>query len=134
MQEPKMVSDIFAIGFIALIWIMVFFASAPRKKKPKVYDGISPIKSTPTPPKQPKPIKPAAAPAKPKAKPGINPDTLKAMHIQADAERRIGEALWRKAEHTPDPVKRARLEKQAANSDVRFNNILDRIDKLIKIE
>ena len=128
MQEPKMVSDALAIGFIAFIWIMVFWISTPRKKKkPKVYNKARNIKPVPAQPKQPKP---AAAPEKPKAKPSINPDTLKAMHIQADAERRIGEALWRKAERTPDPVKHARLEKQAANSDVRFNNILDRIDKL----
>lgn len=128
MQGPEMVSDAFAIGFIAFIWFIVFWVSTPRKKKkPKAYDEVRIIKPAPTKPKQ---QRPAAAPAKPKAKPGINPDTLKAMHIQADAERRIGEALWRKAEHTPDPVKRARLEKQAANSDVRFNNILDRIDRL----
>lgn len=131
MHQPEMVSDAFAIGFIAFIWFIVFWVSTPRKKqKPKVYDEVRIVKSVPAQPKQPKPVKPAAAPAKPKAKPGINPDTLKAMHIQADAERKIGEALWRKAERTPDPVKRARLEKQAATSDVRFNNILDRIDKL----
>lgn len=128
MQGPEMVSDAFAIGFIAFIWLTVFWVSTPRKKKkPEVYDKVRIIKPAPTKPKQ---QKPAAAPEKPKSKPGINPDTLKAMHIQADAERRIGEALWRKAEHTPDPVKRARLEKQAATSEVRFNNILDRIDKL----
>ena len=131
MQEPKMVSYAFAIGFIAFIWFIVFWVSTPRKKKkPKAYDEVRITKPIPAKPKQQTPVKPAAAPAKPKAKPGINPDTLKSMHIQADAERRIGEALWRKAEHTPDPVKRARLEKQAATSDVRFNNILDRIDKL----
>lgn len=131
MQEPKTVSDAFAIGFIVFIWIIVFWVSTPRKrKKPKVYDEVRIAKPVPAKPKQQKPVKPAAAPAKPKAKPSINPDTLKAMHIQADAERKIGEALWRKAERTPDPVKRARLEKQAATSDVRFNNILDRIDKL----
>lgn len=131
MQGPEMVSDAFAIGFIAFIWLTVFWVSTPRKKKkPEVYDGVRIVKPVPAQPKQPKSVKPVAAPAKPKPKQTINPDTLKAMHIQADAERRIGEALWRKAEHTPDPVKRARLEKQAATSDVRFNNILDRIDKL----
>lgn len=128
MQEPKMVGDAFAIGFIAFIWITVFWVSTPRKKqKPKAYDEVRIVKPVPAQPKQPKP---AAAPPKPKPKQPINPDTIKAMHIQADAERKIGEALWRKAERTPDPVKRARLEKQAATSDVRFNNILDRIDKL----
>lgn len=131
MQEPKMVSDAFAIGFIAFIWITVFWISTPRKKKKsEVYDEVRIIKPVPAQPKQPKPVKPAATPPKLKPKQTINPDTLKAMHIQADAERKIGEALWRKAERTPDPVKRARLEKQAATSDVRFNNILDRIDKL----
>lgn len=121
MHQPETVSDVFAIALIAFIWFMVFWASTPHKKqKPDPCSGVKIIKTVPAPPKQPKP----------KAKPGINPDTLKAMHIQADAERKIGEALWRKAERTPDPVKRARLEKQAATSDVRFNNILDRIDKL----
>lgn len=131
MQDPKMASDTFAIGFIAFIWITVFWVSTPRKKqKTKVYDEVRIINPSPAKPKQQKPVKPAAAPAKSKPKQTINPDTLKAMHIQADAERKIGEALWRKAERTPDPVKRARLEKQAATSEVRFNNILDRIDKL----
>ena len=130
MQEPKMVSDAFVIGFIAFIWIMVFWVSTLRKKKPMAHDEVRMVKPIPSKPKEAKPIKPTAPPAKPKAKPGINPNTLKAMHIQADAERKIGEALWRKAEHTADPVKRARLEKQAATSEVRFNNILDRIDKL----
>ena len=81
--------------------------AAPRPKPPKV----EPVKS----------VKPT--------KPQVNPETLKAMHKQADAERAIAEALERKMLHTPDPVKHARLEKQAANSWLRFNKILDQIDK-----
>ena len=68
----------------------------------------------------------AARPAKP---PRISPETIEALHKQADAERRIAEALERKAQYTPDPVQSARIEKQAAAAWVRFNQILDRIDK-----
>lgn len=78
---------------------------------------------------RPKPKPAQKAPEKPQ-KPSINPDTLKAMHIQADAERAIADALERKAQREPDPIKRARIEKQIANSNLRFNNILDKIDKL----
>lgn len=129
MQEPKMISDALAIGIIAYIWIMVFIAANPRKKKKKVeqYNEIRIVKPVPVPAKPiaPPPIKPH----KPH-KPEINPETLKAMHLQADAERAIYEALKRKAAYTTDPVKRARLEKQAVNSNLRFNVILDKIDKL----
>jgi hypothetical protein len=52
------------------------------------------------------------------------------MHKQADAERAIAEALEHKAQYITDPVKRARIEKQAALSWTRFNKILDTIDKL----
>ena len=77
------------------------------------------------------PHNPTAAP-KPKAprKPTISPETLIAMHIQAEKEQAIAEALERKAKYIPDPVKRARIEKQAANSWVRFNSILDKLEKL----
>lgn len=80
----------------------------------------------------PKPKPPKAEPAKPTrpAKPQVNPETLKAMHKQADAERAIAEALERKMLRTTDPVKHARLEKQAANSWLKFNKILDQIDKI----
>lgn len=76
---------------------------------------------------KPKPTK--KAPEKPK-KPGPSQETIEAMHKQADAERAIAEALERKAQHITDPVKRARISKQAANSWLRFNKILDQIDKL----
>jgi len=84
-----------------------------------------PVKLVPIPaPKQPKPN------PKTPVKPAINPETLKAMHIQADAERGIAEALECKAKSEIDPVKRARIEKQAALAWVRFNTILDKIDRI----
>lgn len=58
------------------------------------------------------------------------PETIAAMHKQADAERAIAGAIECKAQRTHDPIKRARLEKQVANSWLRFNQILDKIDKL----
>lgn len=80
--------------------------------------------------KEPKqPIKPA----KP-SKPGPSPETVEAMHRQADAERAIAEALERKAQHVTDPVKRARIDKQASNSWLRFHRILDQVDKLTASE
>lgn len=87
---------------------------------------VTPIKA------QAKPKPAAKAPEKPRkpVKPGPSADTIKAMHKQADAERAIAEALERKAQHITDPVKRARISKQAANSWLRFNKILDQIDKL----
>lgn len=75
-----------------------------------------------------KPQQPVKQPANP-PKNIPSPDTLKALHTLADAERGIAETLERKMQYTPDPVKRARLEKQAANSWYRFNSILDKIDK-----
>lgn len=74
--------------------------------------------------------KPAQKPVKQPVKPSINPETIRAMHLQADAERGIAEALELKAQRITDPIKRARLESQAANSWLRFNKILDKIDKL----
>lgn len=131
MQEPKMVSDTFAIGFIAFIWFMVFMVAAPRKKKRNPYDELRIVQPIPAMPKKTKPVKPVSTKsAKPKETNKINPDTLKAMHIQADAERAIADALSHKAQREKDPVKKARIEKQIANSNLRFNNILDKIDKL----
>ena len=84
----------------------------------------------PKPPTLPKPIqKPGEKPTKPKP-PKASPETIEAMHKQADAERAIAEALEHKAQYITDPVKRARIEKQAALSWTRFNKILDTIDKL----
>lgn len=74
---------------------------------------------------------PAAVPAQPAPSkpPKVSPETVEALHKQADAERHVAEALERKARYTPDPVKSARIEKQAALAWVRFNKILDQIDK-----
>lgn len=77
-----------------------------------------------------KPIQtPTSKPKKPK-RATISPETIEAMHKQADAERALAEALERKAQYVSDPVKRARIESQAANSWKRFNSILDKIDSL----
>ena len=59
-----------------------------------------------------------------------NPETLKALHVQADAELRLAEALEKKASAESDPVKQARIKKQAALCWVRFNTVLDKIDRL----
>jgi hypothetical protein len=84
-------------------------------------------------PEQPQ-TKPAQRkPTKPKPKPTkspTNPETIKAMHEQADAVRELATALERKAQRISDPIKRAQIEKQAADNWVRFNKILDQIDKL----
>ena len=131
---------IFVILPVIIIWPDLFPKDKPEPPR------INPIQYSPP---KPKPVKP---PEKPKASletldkicrsaqlqqvakrytiPDINPETLKAMHKQADAERAIAEALEGKAQRTHDTIKRARLEKQAANSWVRFNKILDQIDKL----
>ena len=79
---------------------------------------------------QPVTPKPATKPANKPKKPKASPETLEAMHKQADAERAIAEASEHKAPYITDPVKRARIEKQAQTSWLRFNQILDRIDKL----
>lgn len=81
-------------------------------------------------PTLPKPVqKPIEAPTKPK-RAKVSPETIEAMHKQADAERAIAEALEHKAQYITDPIKRARIEKQAALSWTQFNKLLDRIDKL----
>ena len=98
--------------------------ASDRKKRPPeppiIIHNVKPRKA---------PAKPAAVKPKP-ARPAPSPDTIKAMHIQADAERAIAEALQRRADREPDTVKRARIERQVANSWLRFNKILDQIDKL----
>lgn len=110
-------------GFAWFMWQEI----KPARKASE-YD--KPIQRKPIAAPKPKPPKPEPVkPAKP-TKPQINPETLKAMHKQADAERGIAEALERKMLHTPDPIKHARLEKQAANSWLRFNKVLDQIDKI----
>jgi hypothetical protein len=98
-------------------------------KEAKHAQCIEPI-TKPRPPVTPKPIQaPVEKPTKPK-RATISPETIEAMHKQADAERAIAEALEHKAQYITDPVKRARIEKQAALSWTRFNKILDNIDKV----
>lgn len=132
MYEPDTFKAISAglllIGGFAL---MLYRANKPARKeseynKPVYYTPIAAPKPKPT-TKKPEPKKPE--PKQP-ARPQTSPETIIAMHKQADAERAIAEALERKMLHTPDPIKHARLEKQAANSWVKFNKILDQIDKL----
>lgn len=94
------------------------------KKARKAADYNRVVIHTPT---AQKPVKEAVK--KPK-KPTTSPETIEAMHKQADAERAIAEALEHKAQYITDPVKRARIEKQAATAWTQFNKILDRIDKL----
>ena len=79
---------------------------------------------------QPVTPKPITKPVNKSKKPTTSPETIEAMHKQADAERAIAEALEHKAQYITDPVKRARIEKQAALSWTQFNKILDRIDRL----
>lgn len=98
-------------------------------KEAKYTQHFEPI-TKPKPPVTPKPVQmPIERPTKPKL-PKASPETIEAMHKQADAERAIAEALEHKAQYITDPVKRARIEKQAALSWTRFNKILDTIDKL----
>ena len=100
-----------------------------KKPKEPEYRHFEPI-AKPKPPVKPEPIqKPVEKPTKPKP-PKASPETIEAMHKQADAERAIAEALEHKAQYITDPVKRARIEKQAALSWTQFNKLLDRIDKL----
>lgn len=122
------------IALFALVCHLALVEPKKHKKQKNQYNEIraelpriSAQKATPKPVESPK--KPRGGSSKPD-KPGPSKETIKAMHVQADAERAIAEALERKAEHTPDPVKRARIARQAANSWLRFNKILDQIDKI----
>lgn len=114
---------------------VIFFLAeySKARKEPEQFNDIYSRPKAPPPvitsKKKPKPKHPQKTPEKPK-KPEINPETLKAMHLQADAERAVADALKRKAQREPDPIRRARIEKQVANSNLRFNKILDQIDKL----
>lgn len=119
-------TNLYAIGLFLIIFgiPLACTLAIDRKKKP------------PEPPiiiHYAKPSKPPAklATVKPKpTRPGPSPETIEAMHKQADAERAIAEALQRRADRESDPVKRARIERQVTNSWLRFNKILDQIDKL----
>ena len=112
-------------GMVLACYVGIKETEKPTRKKADRHEirTATPIKA----PAKPKPA--AKAPEKPR-KPGPSQETIKAMHKQADAERAIAEALERKAQHITDPVKRARIDKQAINSWLRFNKILDQIDKL----
>ena len=97
---------------------------AKQTAKATAYIRPEPV-TRPKPPTLPKPIqKPIEKPTKPKP-PKASPETIEAMHKQADAERAIAEALEHKAQYLTDPVKRARIEKQAALSWTQFNKLLD---------
>lgn len=130
MYEPNIFSAI--AGGLALFGGFAFFLYQEIKPPRKKSEYNKPREYIPHAAPKPKPVqpKPAQKPVKQPVKAQINPETLKAMHKQADAERGIAEALERKMLHTPDPIKHARLEKQSANSWLRFNKILDQIDKL----
>ena len=115
-------------GGIGLYLHRACFKSDDKPKEPerKHFESIA----KPKPVTVSKPVQtPTEKPIKPKP-PKASPETIEAMHKQADAERAIAEALGHKAQYITDPVKRARIEKQAALSWTRFNKILDSIDKL----
>ena len=130
LEDFKTIGALIAIAGPIALWMYGEFK--PKKpRKGSEFDEVRiaiPIKAPPKKPAKPA-QKPAEKPAKP-LKPGPSADTIKAMHIQADAERAIAEALQRRADREPDAVKRARIERQVANSWLRFNKILDHIDKL----
>lgn len=116
-------------GGFAIICITSVIDKPKKKPKEPEYRRFEPI-AKPMPPVTPKPVQtPTEKPVKPKP-PKASPETIEAMHKQADTERAIAEALEHKAQYITDPVKRARIEKQAALSWTRFNKILDSIDKL----
>lgn len=101
-----------------IIWPEINKPTKPHKPTKHVQTAVKPVKQIAK-----------AAPVKP-TKHSPAPETIAAMHKQADAERAIAEAIEHKIQRVHDPIKRARLEKQAANSWLRFNQILDIIDKL----
>lgn len=124
---PSWVYIVAAAWFIFICYLAVNEPWANRREKKSKHNA--PQTNTkpynPSKPKaKPKPVQNTTKPCKRLP----SPETLEAMHKQADAERAIAEALYRKASYTPDPVKRARLEKQAAAAETRFNSILDKID------
>ena len=130
MEDFKTIGAIIAIAGPIALWMYGEFK--PKKpRKGSEFDEVRIVPPVKAPPK--KPVKPASKPAEKSTKPtkpGPSADTIKAMHIQADAERAIAEALQRRADREPDAVKRARIQRQVANSWLRFNKILDQIDKL----
>ena len=124
---------IVTISLLSIIFI-IKACIQNKRRKPSKWDEVRIITPTPSAPKKPhqKPIEAPKKPVEPpKNKPSNkpSPDTIKALHKQADAERAIAEALEHKAQYITDPVKRARINKQAATSWLRFNQILDRIDR-----
>lgn len=99
---------------------------AHRKEKEKNTYSLprADIKPYSPPPPRPKP-EPISKP-KQGRKCKVSPETLEAMHRQADAEMNTAKALETKAEKERDPVKKAALEKRAALAWVRFCSILDK--------
>lgn len=57
----------------------------------------------------------------------VSPETLEAMHMQADAELHTAQAIERRIKRELDDLKRAKLEKQAARAWINFHSILDKI-------
>jgi hypothetical protein len=113
-----------ALAILTVLMVAWLYWPEPQRDPPS-----EPVQSKP-PKTKPKPQS-ASNRAKP---PTISLDTIQALQLQADAERAIAEALQRKAATEPDPVKRARINRQAANSWVKFNTILDRVDKLTALQ
>ena len=135
MYKPIYSSWVYIAAAAWFIFVCYLAVNEPwankRKKKSKrnVPQANTKPYSPPKPKAKPKPTQSATKPYKRLP----SPETLEAMHKQADAERTIAEALYRKASYTPDPVKRARLEKQAAAAETRFNSILDKIDAFTQL-
>lgn len=136
-MRSKIVVAILAALVVGGFAIVKYIIYAPIKAKRRrgSFDDVrivTPIKAAPKKiaPPAPQPFKPKQEAPKNPSRPSPSADTIKAMHIQADAEWAIAEALERRAGKEPDPVKRARIERQVANSWVRFNKILDNVDRL----
>lgn len=127
-----MFESIITISLLSIIFI-IKACIQNKRRKPSEWDQVRIITPTPSTPKKPqqKPTEAPKKPVKPSKRPSNkpSPDTIRALHKQADAERAIAEALEHKAQHITDPVKRARIDNQAATSWLRFNQILDRIDQ-----
>ena len=129
-EDWTTIGAIIAIAGPIALWMYGEFK--PKKpRKGSEFDEVRIVTPIKAPPKKPaKPAQRAAEKSSKPLKPGPSADTIKAMHTQADAERAIAEALQRRANKETDTVKRARIERQVANSWLRFNKILDQIDKL----
>lgn len=105
-------------------YLYIRHARRKAKKESEYNRPRADIKPYTPPPPRPKPK--AASKPKQTRKCKVSPETLEAMHLQADAEMHIAEALKARAEKERDPVKKAGLEKRAALAWVRFCSILDK--------